>query len=108
MPISRRTKWVIWALVAPIAYGVSCFAYGFFRAWHKFVSEERICGAFNPVITPPVLNRSAHGLPRHAVSAATLGGLVQTFPPTLKEGVSKFAGSVSGREGFEKKIRFRF
>src|SRR3954471_164872 len=58
MPISRRTKWVIWALVAPIAFGVSCFAYGFFRAWHKFVSEERICVAFNPVVS--ALDRFQH------------------------------------------------
>ena len=49
MPASRRTKWIIWSVVAVIALTVSWVAHGFFTAWHRFASEERICGAFHPV-----------------------------------------------------------
>ena len=50
MPASRRTKFIIWSVVAVFALGVAWFAHGFYRAWHRFASEERICGAFHPVI----------------------------------------------------------
>jgi hypothetical protein len=50
MSASRRTKWIIWSLVAAISFAVALFARGFFIAWHRFASEERICGAFHPVI----------------------------------------------------------
>ena len=49
MPASRRTKIIIWAIVSVIAIGIAWFAYGFYCAWHKFASEERICSAFHPV-----------------------------------------------------------
>ncbi len=51
MPASRRTKLIIiWSVVAVIAVTISWFAYGFFTVYHRFMSEERICGAFHPVI----------------------------------------------------------
>lgn len=50
MPTSRRTKWIIRSVVAVIVITIACFAYSFFVAWHRFASEERICGAFHPVI----------------------------------------------------------
>jgi len=50
MPLSRRTKWIIQSLVAVIAFTVACFAYGFFTAWHRFASEDRIYDAFLPVV----------------------------------------------------------
>ncbi len=51
MPLSRRTKITVWALVAIVALGIAYFAYGFYCAWHRFASEERICGAFQPVFS---------------------------------------------------------
>jgi hypothetical protein len=51
MPASRRTQWIIWSVVTAIALTVAWFAYGFFTAFHRFMSEERICGAFHPVIS---------------------------------------------------------
>lgn len=50
MSSSRRTKWIIWSLVAVIAVTVGWFAYGFCTAYTRFMNEERICGAFHPVI----------------------------------------------------------
>ena len=50
MPASRRTKWIAWSLVAVTTLAVAWFVYGFFTAYHRFMSEERICGAFHPVI----------------------------------------------------------
>jgi len=51
MPASHRTKLIVWSVVAVIALTVAWFAYGFFTAYHRFMSEERICGAFQPVIS---------------------------------------------------------
>jgi hypothetical protein len=51
MPTSRRTKWIIWSVVAVIAVTVAWFAHGFFSAYNRFMNEERICGAFHPVIS---------------------------------------------------------
>ena len=51
MPAARRTKWVICSVIAVIALTVTWFAYGFFTAWQRFANEERICGAFHPVIS---------------------------------------------------------
>ena len=51
MPASRRTKWIVCSVVAVFAIGAVWFAYGLFSAWHRFASEERICGAFHPVIS---------------------------------------------------------
>ena len=48
---SRRAKWIVWSVVAVIGVTVAWFAYGFFTAYHRFMSEERICGAFHPVIS---------------------------------------------------------
>jgi hypothetical protein len=50
MPASRLTKIIIWTIVGAFAVGIAWFAHGFYRAWHKFASEERICGAFHPVM----------------------------------------------------------
>jgi hypothetical protein len=50
MPLSRSTKIVLWSVVTSVALVVSVFAYGVYCAWDKFASEERICGAFQPVI----------------------------------------------------------
>jgi hypothetical protein len=50
MPASRRTKAIVWTIVGSLVIGVAWFAHGFYRAWHRFTSEERICGAFHPVI----------------------------------------------------------
>src|SRR6476620_6779383 len=50
MPASRRTKWIIWSVVAVIAFTVALLAHGFFTAYNRFMNEERICGAFHPVI----------------------------------------------------------
>jgi hypothetical protein len=51
MSASRRIKVIIWTIVCVFAVGSAWFAYGFYRAWHQFASEERICGAFHPVIS---------------------------------------------------------
>jgi hypothetical protein len=51
MPASRRTKIIVWVFVGALAVGIAWFAHGFYRAWHKFASEDRFCGAFHPVIT---------------------------------------------------------
>lgn len=50
MPASRRRKFIIWLIVVVVAIPVVLLVHGFYRAWHKFASEERICGAFHPVI----------------------------------------------------------
>ena len=51
MPASRRTNWIVRSVFAVVAITGVWFAYGFFSAWHRFASEERICGAFHPVIS---------------------------------------------------------
>jgi hypothetical protein len=51
MPASRRTKWIIRSIVAAVAAGVVWFGCEFLIAWHRFTSQERICGAFHPVIS---------------------------------------------------------
>jgi len=51
MPASRRTKWVIWSVVAAIALALACVGHAFFTAWRRFAGEERICGAFHPLIS---------------------------------------------------------
>ena len=51
MPASRRTKLIIWSVVTVIAVTVTWFAYGFFTVYHRFMNEERICGAFHPIIS---------------------------------------------------------
>jgi hypothetical protein len=50
MPASRRTKVIVWTIVGSLVVGVAWFAHGFYHAWHRFASEEQICGAFHPVI----------------------------------------------------------
>lgn len=50
MPASRHTKLIVRGIVFLLAICVAWFAYGFLNAWHRFSSEERICGAFHPVI----------------------------------------------------------
>ncbi len=51
MLASRHTKWIIWSVVAIVAFTISLFVRGFYTAWQRFASEERICGAFHPVIS---------------------------------------------------------
>lgn len=51
MAVSRRTKIILWAIASVVVVAVVWFAYGFYCAWHKFASEERICGAFHPVFS---------------------------------------------------------
>ncbi len=50
MPTSRRTKWIIWTVVSLLAITVTLFACAFFTVYNRFMNEERICGAFHPVI----------------------------------------------------------
>jgi len=50
MAASRWIKWIVWSIVAAFAVGAVWLAYGFFAAWHRFASEERICGGFHGVI----------------------------------------------------------
>jgi hypothetical protein len=50
MPASRRTKWVLWTIVCAIALTIGCVGHAFYTAWHRFTSEEKICGTFHPVI----------------------------------------------------------
>lgn len=49
--MSRRTKWIAWSVVAVFAIGATWFACAYLTALHRFLSEERICGAFGPVIS---------------------------------------------------------
>jgi len=41
---------IVWSVVAVFVIGGVWFGYGFVGAWRKFANEERICGAFHPVI----------------------------------------------------------
>ncbi len=50
MALSRRTKLFLWAIVTACAVCAGWFAYSFCHAFSRFASEERICGAFHPVI----------------------------------------------------------
>jgi hypothetical protein len=50
MPASRLTKALVCTIVGLLVIAVAWFAHGFYSAWHRFASEERICGAFHPVI----------------------------------------------------------
>ncbi len=50
MTARRRTKIAFGTAFILIAAVVTWFGYGFVRAWHRFAIEERICGAFHPVI----------------------------------------------------------
>lgn len=78
MPMSRRTKVIVLCVVCVFAVGVMWFARGVFRAWHRFASEERICGAFQPVVTAIDEFREATGsLPTNLVQ------LVPRYVPQL-------------------------
>jgi hypothetical protein len=50
MPASRRTKSILWTIVIAIALTIGCVGHACYTAWHRFTSEEKICGAFHPVI----------------------------------------------------------
>ena len=47
---ASRVKWIVWSVVAAIAVTVAWFAYSFFTVYTRFMNEERMCGAFHPVI----------------------------------------------------------
>ena len=51
MPASRRTKWIVCSVIALIVIASAWVAYSFFIVWQRFVREERICGAFHPLIS---------------------------------------------------------
>ena len=51
MPISRRSKCLIWSTIGVLVIGGAWFVRGIYRSWHQFLSEDRICGAFYPVVT---------------------------------------------------------
>lgn len=78
MPPSRHTKWIVGSVVAVIAVTVAWFAYGLFRAWHRFASEERICGAFHPVI-----NALDHFLEQTGSLPTNLTQLVPGYLPQI-------------------------
>jgi hypothetical protein len=50
MPASRLTKFIVWSIVAAFGLGVAWFAHGFYRAWLRFASEDRISGGLHPVM----------------------------------------------------------
>src|SRR6266849_3748929 len=49
MLASRGTKFIIWSILGAFALGVAWFAHDFYRAWHRFASEDRISGGLHPV-----------------------------------------------------------
>jgi len=51
MPASRRTKFVLWTTLCVFLVFIAWFARSLYHAWHRFASEERICGAFHPIIS---------------------------------------------------------
>jgi hypothetical protein len=90
MPASRRTKLIIWSMVGVLGIGVAWFAHGFYRAWHRFASEERICGAFHPVIAAIEQFQETTGSP-----PTNLTQLVPRFVPRLP--VAPVADSIDYR-----------
>ena len=51
MPISRRTKSILWLIVALLVAGAAWVSYNVHYAWHKFVIEDQVHGTFFPVVT---------------------------------------------------------
>ena len=49
--MTRRTQWIIWSVIVAIGLTVTWFAHGVFMVLNRFANEDRICGAFDPVIT---------------------------------------------------------
>src|SRR2546425_5094959 len=78
MPASRRTKFIIWSIVGLLGIGVASFAHGFYRAWQRFASEDRISGAFHPVIAAIDQFNEATGSP-----PTNLTQLVPRYIPRL-------------------------
>jgi len=78
MGVSRRTKWIVWSVVAVTASAVAWFAYGFFQSYERFRSEERICGGFYPVISAVEEFRQQTGSP-----PTNLSQLVPRYVPKL-------------------------
>jgi hypothetical protein len=50
-------------MVAVLGIGVAWFAHGFYFVWHRFAAEERLCGAFHPVIAAIQEFQEADGSP---------------------------------------------
>ena len=51
MPRSNRITWIICSILGALLIAGGLFAHAFFKAWSRFANEERICGAFGPVIS---------------------------------------------------------
>jgi hypothetical protein len=50
MPRSSRITWIIWSVVAALVIAGGLFVHAFFKVWQRFANEERLCGAFGPVV----------------------------------------------------------
>ncbi len=50
MPTPRRSTIIVWTIVCGLLVALAVFAYGYCQAFYRFACEERICGAFHPVI----------------------------------------------------------
>ena len=46
-----RTKWIVCSVIVLLAITSAWVAHSFYFVWQRFVREERICGAFHPVIS---------------------------------------------------------
>ena len=80
MPRSNRITWIIWSVLAALFIAGGLFVYGFFKAWQRFANEERICGAFSPVINGlQTFQEQTGSLPTNLVQLVPQ--FVQQIPP---------------------------
>ncbi len=48
--MTRRTKWIVRSVALVVVIATVSLVHGFWKAWSRFANEEKICGAFHPVI----------------------------------------------------------
>jgi len=46
----RRNKWIVRSVALVVVIAIVSLGHGFWKAWSRFANEEKICGAFHPVI----------------------------------------------------------
>jgi len=63
MPISRRTKSIIWLILALIAAGVAWIGYDCYSKVHRFLVEDEVHDTFYPVVIALVHFQNDSGTP---------------------------------------------
>ena len=63
MALGRRTKFLIWLILVAVASGVAWIGHGFFSAFYRFATEDKISGTYLPVVMALYDFQSDAGVP---------------------------------------------